>query len=540
MADMKALAEHLNGLIVAANATEQCALAVDLENELRSILTIRNAPNDLQDQLADPLADGVPLADWCRKQIAEGCFTEKAFAPLVTIAELLDHLATMPEPLLLLVPRWFRVTDDGKIAVPWPLLSLGVINLKVPRLTELQRKEYASLIHPNLLRSLAGFDVSAAITYSLGLFLLDVFLDVRTTTRAELQDTLAKCRMHDSNIPPQIPPFFRKLMTAPVDKPRGYSCRQVVATILEAFRDSPFLCRPELDDGASHEWFGYSVPGMHKNGHTNEDRFAVRRIGKATWFLVADGVSTADLGSGEMAAEEIVRLLTREYSYRFDELAKQLTAKHGSVWPAKAEQFLAEFFRDANQRVVALVNELYAERRPGTSASAPMSSTLVSAVIACDQAIIRHVGDSTAWLFRPGPGVLQKLTSEHNAGGENHFSFETNDQEAALTRVVGACCFSQTNDAFVPVEQQAEVLHVQLRPGDLLLLASDGLIDGIDKPTEEAKIEMVEKELCRLSAADEGLPQLVRQLIALAEDGLSNDNITLSVVRVTTEEHRNG
>ena len=241
----------------------------------------------------------------------------------------------------------------------------------------------------------------------------------------------------------------------------------MVGTILEAFRDSPFLCRSELNDGASHEWFGYSVPGMHKNGQANEDRLAARSKGKVTWFLVADGVSTADLGNGEMAAEEIVRLLGRVYDPQFEALAGQLMAKPVSEWLNEADRFLADFFRDANLRVVSLVNELYAERRPGSAPSLPMSSTLVSALVACDQAIIRHLGDSTAWLFRPGTGVLHKLTSEHNAGGESRFSFDTNDREAALTRVIGACRFSQADDTFVAIEQQADVLRVQLRPGDL-------------------------------------------------------------------------
>ena len=215
MADVRALAEQVKGLVGAATPAEQAPLAAALESDLQGILTVPNVAKGLQERLADPLADGLSLSDWCRKRVADGCFTEEAFAPLVAVAELVDYLATMPEPSLFFVPRWFRVTDAGKVVAPWPLLSLGKISPKMPRLTDFQRKEYGGLLHPNLLRSLAGCDAGAAIAYSMGLFLLEILLDIRAATKAELQDALLKCRLHNSRIPPQIPTFLPQVDDSP-------------------------------------------------------------------------------------------------------------------------------------------------------------------------------------------------------------------------------------------------------------------------------------------------------------------------------------
>ncbi len=165
-----------------------------------------------------------------------------------------------------------------------------------------------------------------------------------------------------------------------------------------------------------------------------------------------------------------------------------------------------------------------------------MSSTLASALVARDQALVRHLGDSAVWLYSPTRQIFTKLTNDHSACQEKDFSLESDAQDAALTRVVGACQFSEPDNAFLPQQQQAESLRVQLRPGDLLLVASDGLVDGIDQPTEQDKTDLLAQAVEALVAKNTPLPQLVRHLVSLAEDGLSCDNITLVGVKVLNEE----
>jgi serine/threonine protein phosphatase PrpC len=410
----------------------------------------------------------------------------------------------------------------------------------VKQLTEYQRKQTKRYLHPNLLRTVAGADLASAGVYSFALFLLDVFLGIQAPTRAELQDALDKCPHRPGRaIPPDVPVLFRQVVTAAHNKPLGWTCRELLSAVLRSFRDSPFVCDTVVDRAVRHAWFAYSVQGLHKEGG-NEDRHYTCCEGPASLLLVADGVSTADLGSGAMAAEEIVRLM--QFGHQDQFRAAVATCLHDpQAWPDAAEAFLAGLFGAAHQQVVQQVNLLYQGRKENSpELQAPMCSTLTAAFVLGDQALIHYLGDSPAWLFSPSRNLFCKLTADHHAGREKSFSFELDHQATALTRVIGACEFSLEQQRFVAVEQDADRLRVQLRSGDLLLLASDGLVEAIDASGTVEKIARLEAELRRQSQAERDLKKLVRKLVALAEDGLSNDNITLNALRIEPKEEAHG
>jgi PPM family protein phosphatase len=123
-----------------------------------------------------------------------------------------------------------------------------------------------------------------------------------------------------------------------------------------------------------------------------------------------------------------------------------------------------------------------------------MATTVVLAAVAEDEVTIAHVGDSRAYLL--ADGALQPLTRDHGMGG-----YIT--QALGLDRVVAP-----------------DVLHLNLAPGDRLLLCTDGLTNMVD---------------------DNGIAQLlgqgdVRQATdGLVETALANggvDNVTVIVVEV--------
>jgi serine/threonine protein phosphatase PrpC len=406
-------------------------------------------------------------------------------------------------------------------------------------LTEFQRKHARRHLQPNLLRGLGEIDLPAASVFSFALFLLDVFLGIQGQTRAELQDALEKCRSRSgTGIPPGLPELFRPLVTASAGKPLGWTCRDLVAAVLRSYRDSPFICSPTFVLTVSHSRFAYSVPGLNKEG-SNEDRYHVCRCGQATLLAVADGVSTADLGSGSLAAEEIVRWLDLTGRKRFEAAVARCLAE-ATAWPEEAERFLGEFFQSAHQHVIDQINGLFQGWTEAEPPKHPMCSTLVSAFVLGDQAIIRHVGDSPAWLYSPARNLFCKLTEEHHAGRERAFTFESDRQETALTRVIGDCELALSGKEYVAVEPRADLVRVQLRPGDLLLLSSDGLVDGIDEPETHARVTRLEGETRRLVQAGTDLKKLVRKLMALAEEGRSNDNITVAALRVDPRETPHG
>jgi serine/threonine protein phosphatase PrpC len=519
---------------------ERLELQGSLREGFLALFRVDGLPTELAVQLGSPLARGMPLDVWCRERATASRFAEDAFTPLRTAAALVDHWAATDRPLLAFLPAACQVDEEGRLCVQGPRLDLGRFNPAIRQLTEYQRKYAKKYLHTNLLRTVENADLASAGVYSFALFLLNVFLGIQAPTRAELQDALEKCPHRPGQaIPPDLPVLFRQVVTASSKKPLGWTCQDLLSAVLRSYRDNPFACKMAADPAVSHRRFAYSVQGLHKEGG-NEDRHYSCHQGPASLLLVADGVSTADLGSGAIAAEEIVRLMEFGYKERF-QAAVEAGLRASQAWPEAAGGFLTDLFGAAHQKVVEQVNTLYHNRKESSQPpQSPMCSTLTAAFVWGDQALIHHLGDSPAWLFSPSRNLFCKLTADHHAARERDFSFELDRQATALTRVIGACEFSLELQGFLAIDQSPACVRVQLQRGDLLLVASDGLIEAIDESGTQEKVARFEAELRQLAQTEKDLKRLVRRLVALAEDGLSNDNITLNALRIEPKEEAHG
>lgn len=130
---------------------------------------------------------------------------------------------------------------------------------------------------------------------------------------------------------------------------------------------------------------------------------------------------------------------------------------------------------------------------------------------------VAHVGDSRAYRLRGGR--LEQITEDHSVVGAlirmGHISEEEarmHPQRNEILRAIG------TND-----EVEVQVTQLDLEPGDVYLLCSDGL-SGL---VPDAEIESV---LNRLEPQD-----AVRTLVQMANLEGGNDNITVQIARVPGE-----
>jgi len=202
----------------------------------------------------------------------------------------------------------------------------------------------------------------------------------------------------------------------------------------------------------------------------NEDRYLVREGRNATLLAVADGVGGE--AGGELASAAAI-----------DALAAVFDAKPGQA-PADA---LAAAMRGANDAVLGAA---------GQSGQKGAASTLVAAAIAGTSAVIGNLGDSRAYLLRDGE--IRMVTADH-AG----------DQQSSITRFVG-------DERGV----QPDVFVETLRPGDRLLLCSDGLTRHVP----DADIAS--------TARRKDLGSAVNALVDLAKSRGGEDNITVVLYAV--------
>jgi PPM family protein phosphatase len=199
---------------------------------------------------------------------------------------------------------------------------------------------------------------------------------------------------------------------------------------------------------------------------SNEDRYLVREGGKTTLLAVADGVGGE--AGGEMASAAAI-----------DALAAGFFGAGSERPPAEA---LASAIRGANDAVLGAA---------GKSGQQGAASTLVAAAIAGGSAVIGNLGDSRAYLLRDGE--IRLVTADH-AG----------ELQSSITRFVGD-----------PRGVQPDVFVEALRPGDRILLCSDGLTRHV--PDTEIATTVGRTDLDRAATA----------LVELAKSRGGEDNITV-------------
>ena len=207
--------------------------------------------------------------------------------------------------------------------------------------------------------------------------------------------------------------------------------------------------------------------------------------------LVADGVARPRAGrvAAEIAVDTTVEHLAavkRRRTLRDDDLHKAMEA--------------------ANDRAFGLSCAISAYRG--------MASTLVVAALHGAKSFVAHVGDSRAYLFREG--VLNGITKDHNvvqrwvdAGVMSPEQARLDPDRHVVTRAIGA---ERT--------LRPEIRALDLVPGDLLLLCSDGLTEHLE-----------DHEIADYLATADDLDDAANRLVEAANDAGGSDNVTVVLVR---------
>jgi PPM family protein phosphatase len=222
----------------------------------------------------------------------------------------------------------------------------------------------------------------------------------------------------------------------------------------------------------------------------NEDVF----VCEPPVYAVADGMGGAQ--AGELAA-----------SLAAAALAEATAALRG-------EEAAAELVREANRRVF--------RRSVEDPAAAGMGTTVTLLLVdePAGTAAVAHVGDSRAYRIRDGQ--LDQLTLDHSVVGELVRAGRLTEEEAldhpyrsAITRVLGT-----------EEDVDVDTLTVELQPGDLYLVCSDGLTSMVR-----------DEEILAKTTAHDGNPEAVAAaLIDAANSAGGDDNITVVLFEVVAGE----
>jgi protein phosphatase len=245
--------------------------------------------------------------------------------------------------------------------------------------------------------------------------------------------------------------------------------------------------------------FGFSDVGKLRSH--NEDSYlcnAEQRL-----FVVADGMGGQASGeaASQMAVREVEHFVIRSRS-------------QGSRWPGKPRRDLTL----EQHRLLAAVT--LANRRIYESAAANpemkgMGTTLVGAILEDEHLAVVNVGDSR--LYRVRDGEIRQLTVDHSFVEEQVRKGDLTREEArgharkhVLTRALG-----------VQEKVKVDVSLVDLRPGDLILLCSDGLYHMLEDTKILSLVQSIE---------DRSLYKIGLSLVLQANLAGGLDNITVVLI----------
>lgn len=210
-------------------------------------------------------------------------------------------------------------------------------------------------------------------------------------------------------------------------------------------------------------------------------------------FIVADGMGGHN--AGDFASDFTVKTMVEEIEASFE--------KNPSIIFQKA-------INVANQKLREIAAKDLAKRGMGT--------TVVAATCLGKYLQVANVGDSRLYVVND---TIKQITTDHSyveemirRGNLQRENARSNPNKNIITRAVGA-----------KNEIQADIYVVELKPGDLLLMCSDGLSNML----EDEEMRMIIKR-------QRDIVEMAEELVKAANENGGKDNISVVLIDPFADE----
>ncbi len=250
---------------------------------------------------------------------------------------------------------------------------------------------------------------------------------------------------------------------------------------------------------------GFGMTNVGRVRDHNEDKHLI--VQDLGLYIVSDGLGGH--AAGEVASEMVCATLGT-----FIKDNKHVIVDYAKTPTNEKRQKVLRLVREAIDQASNTINmeaELDVQKRG-------MGATLAMVLVAGNNAIVAHVGDSRVMMFRDDK--CHQLTEDHSSLSEQLRKGVITADEAIRTRIKSRItrCIAHN------ISSDPDLLHVELAPGDRFLLCTDGLTDYTN--TTELPT------LCKVLKPS----QWPTMLVDLANQRGGKDNITAVVVSIEADQ----
>ncbi len=260
------------------------------------------------------------------------------------------------------------------------------------------------------------------------------------------------------------------------------------------------------DSGKRPAHIAWHIAGMTDVGRKrklNEDHLLMTEVttsdmGPCGLYLVADGMGGH--ASGEIASRLTVETIHDHFKHHLPAAAY-----------APFEEWLHGMIMKANEVVIA--------QQQDNSEAKKMGSTVVMAFIADGQAHIANVGDSRAYHLTNE--AITQISVDHSLV-ERLIEIGQITREEARNHKQRNVVYSTIGDK---AKMQIGYYHVELKPGDRLLLCSDGL-SGM----------LTDEQILNISRDQSSPAQACDTLVRAANASGGEDNITVIIIEMAEDD----
>ncbi len=353
---------------------------------------------------------------------------------------------------------------------------------------------------------------------------------------ADPHERLPPPRVYFARVPPELAAVAMRAIS-PLARRRYADAGELLSALewaireTERRRDAPRR-RLHLDIG--HELHIGVLKGQFAS--VNQDDLFLAFDGRTGigLFVVADGVSISEYGTGDLASSCVrtAALQTWRQLCNGDVSGDADTGEVPSSPRLPADDagrraILGRMLDDANGRIAGLVHEAM-PRFPGPPEGI-MASTALAALVDGDRVTFAAIGDSRIYLVRAGHIASLMVDDDFQTQllrmGRAPSAARSVPSGGALVRCVGEFD-KDADDRLVPVPLEPEFRELHVLPGDTIVMTSDGVPDyaGLDEEDAEDRMRKVVE-------AAPGAPWAAFELMVLANRGGGGDNIGCVVLR---------